>query len=94
MPRTDGGNGRRPRYYPLDARAMAATCRKLADDLRAEHALGWNLIELATPFEGNRVAVFIGRLDAADSLDEQAERWLREATTGEPNRLDRSRIGM
>ena len=36
----------------------------------------------------------ITRAEAADSLDEQAERWLREATTGEPNHLDRSRIGM
>ena len=87
-------SNRSRRYYPLDARRMAETCRRLADDLRAEHAMGWDLIELANQFGGGQVLVFIGRLDAADSLDEQADRWLREATTGVPNRLDRARIGM
>ena len=86
-------NRSRP-YYPLDARTMAKTCRELARDLRAEHAMGWDLIELANQFGGGQVRVFIGRLDAADSLDEQAERWLEELKTGVPNTVDRSRIGM
>ena len=92
MPRTDGGNGRRPRYYPLDARPMAKTCRKLARDLRAEHAAGWGLIHLSADTGG--VEYMITRAEAADSLDEQAARWLAECRTGEPNHLDRSRIGM
>ena len=66
MPRTDGGNGRRPRYYPLDARRMAETCRKLADDLRAEHAAGWGLIHLSADAGG--VEYMITRAEAADLL--------------------------
>ena len=92
MPRTDGGNGRRPRYYPLDARRMAETCRRLARDLRAEHAAGWGLIHLSADTGG--VEYMITRAEAADSLDEQAERWLEELKTGVPNAVDRSRIGM
>ena len=92
MPRTDGGNGRARRYYPLDARRMAATCRKLARDLRAEHAAGWGVIHLSADHGG--VEYLITRAEAADSLDEQADRWLREATSGEPNTVDRARIGM
>ena len=94
--RTAATGGTSTLLSPLETRAgwLGLVAVRLADDLRAEHAMGWGLIELATPFEGNRVAVFIGRLDAADSLDEQAERWEMECRTGEPNRLDRSRIGM
>ena len=92
MPRTDGGNGRRPRYYPLDARRMAETCRKLARDLRAEHAMGWGLIHLSADAGG--VEYMITRAEAADSLDEQADCWAEEARTGRPYVLDRGRIGM
>ena len=92
MPRTDGGNGRRPRYYPLDARRMAATCRRLARDLRNEHAMGWGLIHLSADAGG--IEYMITRAEAADSLDAQAERWLEELKTGVPNAVDRSRIGM
>jgi enoyl-CoA hydratase/carnithine racemase len=79
------------RYYPLNARQMAVTCRKLADDLRAEHAMGWGLIHLSADTGG--IEYMITRAEAADSLDEQAERWLEEVATGRPNTIDRARIG-
>jgi hypothetical protein len=92
MPRTDGGNGRARRYYPLDPRRMAATCRQLARDLRREHAMGWGMIHLSADSGG--IEYLITRAEAADSLDEQADRWLEEARTGERNEIDRARIGM
>lgn len=92
MPRTDGGNGRRPRYYPLDARRMAETCRRLADDLRAEHAMGWGLIHLSADHGG--VEYLITRAEAADSLDEQADRWTLEFESGVRNTTDRAKIGV
>ena len=92
MPRTDGGNGRARRYYPLDARAMAATCRKLARDLRAEHAMGWGLIHLSADHGG--VEYLITRAEAADSLDAQAERWEMEFESGVRNTTDREKIGI
>ena len=54
--------------------------------------MGWGLIHLSADAGG--VEYMITRAEAADSLDEQAARWLREATSGEPNIFDRSRIGM
>lgn len=92
MPRTDGGNGRPRRYYPLDPRRMAATCRMLARDLRREHAMGWGMIHLSA--DGGGVEYLITRAEAADSLDEQGDRWDVEAATGERNETDRARIGM
>lgn len=92
MPRTNGGNGRARRYYPLDPRRMAATCRKLARDLRAEHAMGWGMVSLGK--DDNDILVGITRAEAADSLDEQADRWLEELKTGIPNTVDRSKLGM
>ena len=85
-------SNRSRRYYPLDARRMAETCRKLARALRNEHAMGWGLIHLSADAGG--IEYMITRAEAADSLDAQADRWLREATTGEPNTVDRARIGM
>ena len=85
-------SNRSRRYYPLDARRMAETCRKLARDLRAEHAAGWGLIHLSADTGG--VEYMITRAEAADSLDAQADRWAEEARTGVPNAIDRSRIGM
>lgn len=79
------------RYYPLDPRRMAATCRQLARDLRREHALGWGPVSLGK--DDNDILVGITRAEAADSLDEQGDRWEREADTGEPNREDRAKIG-
>jgi hypothetical protein len=93
MPRTDGGNGRARRYYPLDPRRMAATCRQLAEDLRREHAMGWGPVSLGLD-EDSHQTVGITRAEAADSLDEQADRWDAELKTGTRNEIDRARIGM
>ena len=91
MPRTDGGNGRAAQYHPLDARAMERACRKLAADLRREYAAGWGPIAMTSLMnEGN---VTISRLEAADSLELQADRWEAEWRTGVPNTTDRAKLG-
>ena len=91
MPRTNGGNGRAPRYYPLDARAMERACRKLAADLRREYAAGWGPIAMTSLMnEGN---VTISRLEAADSLEAQGDRWADEVRTGILNVMDRAKLG-
>ena len=91
MPRTDGGNGRAAQYHPLDARAMERACRKLAADLRREYAAGWGPIAMTSLMnEGN---VTISRLEAADSLEAQGDRWADEVRTGVPNATDRVKLG-
>jgi hypothetical protein len=95
MPRTDRGNGQAPRYYPLDARAMERACRKLAADLRREYAAGWGPIGLTNP-DGNLfggLSNTISRLEAADSLEAQGDRWADEVRTGVPNDEDRGKLG-
>ena len=92
MPRTDGGNGRAPRYYPLDARAMERACRKLAADLRREYAAGWGPVPLSRTLDDPPQS--ISRLEAADSLECQADRWADEVRTGIPNVMDRTKVGM
>ena len=73
------------KLYPLDPAAQAAACRLLASVLRREHAMGMD--PLQTSFGT------ISRLDAAVSADAQAERWEHEIRTGEPNTIDRAKIG-
>jgi hypothetical protein len=86
------GSGRVTKYYPLRPREMAATCRKLAADLRREAALGWGPVPMTS--NGNNVyRLGISRAEAAVRMDEQAERWQHEAKTGERNEVDRARIG-
>lgn len=95
MPRTDGGNGRAARYYPLDARAMERACRRLAADLRREYAAGWGPVPLTCP-DGNRFGGrgnTVSRLEAAESLECQADRWAAEANGGPRNVHDRAAIG-
>jgi len=95
MPRTDGGNGRPARYYPLDPRAMERGCRKLAADLRREYAMGWGPVPLTNP-DGNRGGGrhnVISRLEAAERMEEQGDRWAEEARTGIRNATDRTKIG-
>jgi hypothetical protein len=95
MPRTDGGNGRAAQYHPLDARAMERACRRLAADLRREYAAGWGPVPLTCP-DGNRFGGrgnTISRLEAADSLECQADRWADEVRTGVLNATDRGKLG-
>lgn len=77
------------RYYPLNPRQMALTCRKLARDMRAEAAMGEGPISLV----GNGEIMLVSRAYAAWSMDQQAARWEAEANTGIPNGTDRDRIG-
>ena len=76
--------------YPLDATAMARSCRKLAADLRREAAAGMGPVPLANIQHGKST---LTRAEAAASMDRQAERWAREAATGELNVEDRRKIG-
>jgi len=83
------------RYYPLRAADMARTCRKLARDMRNEYAAGEPPIGLTAP--GNQwieERITISRLEAAERMEEQADRWLEEMRTGIPNAVDRSKLGM
>jgi hypothetical protein len=91
MPRFRPGrvDARGVQYRPVDAALMARECRKLARDLRSEAAAGWPDVPLS--IGGPHVG--IPRGEAARRLDEQAERWEREATTGERNEHDRALIG-
>jgi len=93
MPRTDRGNGRAARYYPLRARDMEAACRKLAADLRWEYAAGWGPVSLSKSPEDGVADVTISRLEAAENLELQADRWEAEWRTGVPNATDRAKIG-
>ena len=77
--------------YRLNPSFMARACRKLAADLRAEHAAGGGAIQ-ATGRSGP-VANRISRLEAATNMDAQAQRWEHEAATGILNTLDRLRLG-
>jgi hypothetical protein len=75
---------------PVRAEGMAAACRKLAADLRREHAMEWPPIRMAGLGWG---APEISRAAAAISMDQQAERWESEMKTGVRNTTDRARIG-
>jgi hypothetical protein len=74
---------------------MERACRKLAADLRREYAAGWGPIGLTNP-DGNLFGGLrntISRLEAADSLELQADRWLTEYQSGIPNAEDRGKLG-
>lgn len=64
------------RIHPIRPALMAEQCRKLAADLRREHAMGG---------ASNRIS----RADAARNMDAQAERWEAECKTGILNVVDR-----
>ena len=80
-----------PKIYLANAVTMARVCRRLAADMRAEHAAGWGPVPLSA-LSGGRVNT-ITRLEASRSMDEQAERWEEEVRTGIPNYHDREKIG-
>jgi hypothetical protein len=70
---------------------MEAACRKLAADLRREYAAGWGPIAMTSLM--NKGNVVISRLEAADSLEAQADRWEAEWRTGVLNATDRWKLG-
>jgi hypothetical protein len=87
--------GRPVQYHSLDPAGMARACRKLAEDLRREHAKGMGPVQL-TNVEGNHGGGWtnsISRLEAAHSMDRQAERWEAEVRGEERNDLDRRLLG-
>lgn len=75
---------------PVRAEGMAAACRKLAADLRREHAMGEGPIRATGPTGG--AARRVSRATAAISMDQQADRWEQEVKTGVRNEVDRGRI--
>lgn len=78
--------------WPVRAEGMAAACRKLAADLRREHAMGEGPIQATGPTGG--AALRVSRATAAISMDQQADRWESEARTGVRNTTDRAKIGI
>jgi hypothetical protein len=74
---------------------MAYACYKLAHDLRNEAAMGWGPVPMTwtTGEGGGRYHNTISRLEAAERLTEQGDRWAAEAATGVPNTTDRAKIG-
>ena len=81
------------RRYPLDPARQACICRKLASDLRAEHAAGWGPITLTKDPINGGPTIKITRLEAAPSFEEQAKRWDAEARGEARNDHDRALIG-
>jgi hypothetical protein len=74
---------------------MERACRKLAADLRREYAAGWGPVPMTCP-DGNRFGGrgnTVSRLEAAESLECQADRWGDEVRTGVPNAVDRWKLG-
>ena len=69
---------------------MEAACRKLAADLRREYAEGWGPVPLSRTLDDE--PILITRLEAADSLECQADRWADEVRTGVLNTTDRAKL--
>jgi hypothetical protein len=70
---------------------MERACRKLAADLRREYAAGWGPVPLSRTLDDE--PILITRLEAADSLEAQGDRWEAEWRTGVPNAMDRWKLG-
>jgi hypothetical protein len=77
--------------HPLRPWLMVRVCRELAIALRKEHAMGWGPVQLTCA--GNHHAQRVTRLEAADAMDQQADRWQAEIDTGIPNKVDREKLG-
>lgn len=68
--------------YPVRPHLMATVCRRLAADMRREHAMGMDPITLTCEGRNGSTVPRISRLEAALSMDRQAERWEEECRTG------------
>lgn len=77
--------------YPLRPDMMAKACRDLAAKYRREATKGEGPVTLTG--SGNETRNTIPRSEAADRLDQQAERWEAELLTGVPNVIDRAALG-
>jgi len=71
------GAGRAP-----DPAMMVCACRKLAADMRAEHAAGWGPVSILTP-AGDYVWVSLA--EAARSMDRQGDRWAAKVAGEAPD---------
>jgi hypothetical protein len=60
-----------------DPAAMLRACRKLAADMRAEHALGWGPVAIIT---STGLTSWVDRDEAAASMDRAGDRWAKEIT--------------
>jgi hypothetical protein len=56
---------------------MLRACRKLAADMRAEHALGWGPVAIIT---STGLTSWVDRDEAAASMDRAGDRWAKEIT--------------
>lgn len=83
------GSSKRRGAHPFRLDLMPKACRDLARKFMASHAKG----EAAVHLSGDYPAPRTSNLEAARSLERQAERWQREIDTGEPNVEDRAKIG-
>ena len=81
-----GERGYQRHQHPIDPHMQARVCRKLARDMRAEHAARMPPIKM---FDWT----YLSRLDAADSMDARAARWEAEIRTGVLNHQDRRSMG-
>jgi hypothetical protein len=72
--------------YPLNPGLQMTVARKIARLLRNEHAMDYPPIQMIG-------GVQLPRDEAARRMDEQADRWEAEIRTGQPNTLDRGRMG-
>lgn len=82
----DRSRGAQRSAKPLNPSIQMWVSRKMARDLRNEHAMGYPPIAMIN-------GVKMPRDVAALRLEEQADRWEREIRTGVPNTLDRGRMG-
>lgn len=76
---------------PLDPALMAKACRDLAAKYRWEATTGAGPVTMTGG--GNETRNTISRAEAADRLDQQADRWESELRTGVPNLIDRAALG-
>ena len=61
---------------------MVCACRKLAADMRAEHAAGWGPIAILTS-AGDYA--WVSRAEAARSMDRQGDRWAAKVAGEAPD---------
>lgn len=79
--------GAQYRKFPLRPEIMPRACHDLAAKIRREGR------PVSLTSGGNDHRDGVSAEDAARSLEAQAARWEHEVTKGEPNLIDRAKIG-